>query len=213
MSKISAQRGKALEEHIRQQNDLLRQMKRAAVARSPDPVTIESKDRYGKVHGRPSYRELCDFIGTIKGGLAVMFDAKATTRKNFEFKMLEASKGGRDRSQRQLLAEFAAFGGVAFVYVRHHPDQIRHVDYLFPVDAEGIIAHERSRKSIPLTSPNTKQWQIRPGQTWFDKLREILTSAPKFEDDEAAAVETETSTEDAPEGPVIVEAGDENAGR
>jgi recombination protein U len=179
--------GNQFEAVIDQENDILRAQGYADVMHIPDPVKVLRRTKKGEVVGHMESKSTVDYAGTIKGGLAVAFDAKSTKNETrFEFKCLERKKG-KARSQREILATQAALGAIAFVYVKHQPDGIAAQRYyVFPVDAKGRIAgvSDDDRRSINFAHADL--YRLRPGETWFNAIVRLYGEA------NAPALENET---------------------
>lgn len=183
ISRDNKRKADALEADLVAQNDYLLKLGLADVEKVPDPVKITSR-RGGTVTGRTLARSTVDFTGVIKGGLAVAFDAKVTSHETrFDFSALESRpKSANARTQREILASYAAFGAAAFVYVRHECDIVRTREYLFPVEADGTVAGIRSKRSISFTNGEARPYLVGRDQTWYDKLRELMRRRRGIED-------------------------------
>lgn len=166
-----------LEADLVKECDLLRNLGLADVEKIPDPVKITQKYKDGSIKGRVLARSTVDFGGTIKGGLAVHFDAKVTTddsRWNFSCLDSKDTKGRKGRTQREFLADNARLGAASFVFLRHKPfmGHVRH--YMLPVDKDGVVAGITHRKSLSFTNGDAGPFLVKRNQTWFDKLKELM---------------------------------------
>lgn len=163
--RLDEQPGALWENEIRGVNKLLKGRGLANVVKMPDPVRIESRNQAtGKITGRTVTRKHVDFLGEIDGGRSVAFDAKSVdggTSWSLAKKYLD---------QWQFLTTKARFGAVAFFYVQLR-ERFRKRRFVFPVDADGLVAGVASRKDGYRKSVNYEQhaapFEVGQGDHWL----------------------------------------------
>lgn len=163
MGRRAQRAGAAFEQYLDAQHTLFERQGRACVAKVPTPVQITSA-RGRMIRGRKESKVWVDYTGVIRGGRAVAFDAKSTKAKSrFAFSLVSDFQRGK-------LATVAKLGGVAFLLVRRRQvdGTMRSHDYLFPVDADGVIADTTGRKSIRWDEADA--YRLAPQETWLDRV-------------------------------------------
>ena len=128
------------------------------------------RGRFECVHAKD---RTVDFEGVLKGGVAIRFDAKRTQDPDrFDFALVSDE-------QLERMANLAAMGGVAFLYVLHAPSPLaRRHRWLLPVsDMARIagVAHKRSRELLVNETRESVRWdalgeelEVKPSETWLD---------------------------------------------
>lgn len=115
-----ANRGMSLEAHVAEMHEIYAATGLARIDKQ-FPQTLPMKDgRWAKIIGRSTV----DYVGVLKGGRMVAFDAKDCREDKIELKRLQDH-------QRIYLDEVKALGGMAFVLVRF---EWQHV-YAVPIRA------------------------------------------------------------------------------
>jgi penicillin-binding protein-related factor A (putative recombinase) len=150
----SKARGNAWERQVEMECGTLRRAGLAKVAQIPDRVRVRKfNQKNGEITGSMLKASDVDFIGLLKGGRAVAFDAKRTkTISRFDFSLLGPE-------QVLSMRETVELGGVAFVYLsvdagQHKGEYVPARRYVIPVTASGLVGgrdyfDKKGRRSIP----------------------------------------------------------------
>lgn len=124
-----ANRGMAFEEQLKWQHALYQRQGIAKIDKQYIPSLPVKDGKWARVIGKSTV----DFVGEMRGGQHVAFDAKDCAGKRIELDRLQTH-------QMQHLEEIRALGGLAFVLVRFE----RRMVYIVPVEA-WRWAHEAHR--------------------------------------------------------------------
>lgn len=171
--------GNRWEEKVKQECEALEWSGQAKIHKLPDPVSIQDRGEGGKVLGYCMKREFADFSGTLKGGQAIVFEAKTTEEASrWPLKALR-DKGKRNdqKSQLEILTAHRRMGAIAFVYLEQRADHPTwNKRYLLPVLSNGTVAGYGSDvASIPFDEIG--RYELGKTQTFFDKLVELMRRA------------------------------------
>ena len=103
-------KGKAFEEYIEKACQNYSDRKIARIEKTPEPFHITKSKGGGKFEGHFEKAAQPDYKGTLQGGKAICFDAKATDTDRILLSVLS-------EEQADALAEHALLGGIAGVLV------------------------------------------------------------------------------------------------
>lgn len=150
--------GSAFESMVMMANDQYERRGFAFVTKTPNPWVVRRMG--GRIVTAVPTRSgrMVDFVGVMRGGTALAFDAKSTmVETRFDLKNI-----GPD--QVRFLHEYDQRGGIAFLLVEFK--QLREV-YLVPVEAlveywDEYIGH--GRKSIPYEDFQNRFEQVKQGR-------------------------------------------------
>lgn len=179
-SPSQAGRGKGFEEVLALGHKHYRRTRQAVVQKVPTPTTVMrrkqpdgSTEITGAFHAKKS---TVDFLGVLRDGRAVAFEAKSNQRKTmWPFDSIH-------QHQVDFLRDVADLGGLAFVLVEHLPDQ---AVYLIPA-AEMARRYEEAawrqgRASIP--AAELRQFARVPSSPgvpvdWLAAVQKLLRKEP-----------------------------------
>ena len=128
-----ANRGMAFEEQLKWQHAMYLRQGIAKMDKQYIPSLPVKDGKWAKVIGKSTV----DFVGELRGGLHVAFDAKDCAGKRIELERLETH-------QLEYLEETEAMGGLAFVLVRFEGQRV----WMIPAAAWrwAVEAHRAGRK-------------------------------------------------------------------
>jgi recombination protein U len=152
--------GATWEAYVRAENTHLARIGKALVVKVPEDLRPVRRLKDGHVQAVYAGKAYCDYMGTLQGGRAVTFDAKATlSETSFPFSNIADH-------QLEIMTTVARLGGIAFVYVLSGLQD----KYVLPVNADGVIAGVTDRKSFPFDEHFRKP----TGETWLDTLERLM---------------------------------------
>lgn len=167
----------------------------AKVEKLPDPVSIQQRALDGKVMGYTLKREFPDFMGTLKGGQGVVFEAKTTAEENrWPLAALrDKGKKGDQKSQLEILTAHRKMGAIAFVYLEQRADHATWTKrYLLPVKPDGTVAgYGPDYASIPFDEIG--RYELSRVENWFDKLSSLAREAAAAGSDEIRSSSVDVS--------------------
>lgn len=174
--KLTQQIGAFIELLVSRELTRLRNRGQANVWRRTPPLRVIGKgEDKGVLLAVQTGEDCVDFEGMLKGGRRVAFDAKHAAGPRFDFSCV------RD-GQIRYLAEIAAWGGVALLYVFRDGEPGRGMSrYVLPVDGAGRIAgvtHKRvppvlagdaqTRESARWDDLDSEGWRLGAGESWAE---------------------------------------------
>ena len=164
--KFAQQQAKALELELEQELERLARAGRMIGHKTPDPVKITSRGRGAQVSGRLTGRATLDFLGCMRGGRHVTFDAKFTTDRLLKLERLE-SRAASGLSQWDMLRSADQLGALAFVLARTYREGAhRPLDLLLPFPVLEAAA-AAGRRSVDLHAAELAPYRRHPAE-WLD---------------------------------------------
>lgn len=129
-------RGKFLETMVNNTNKLYKLKRIAVVDKIATPINYNTRTNKAFYEGKSTV----DFIGCLKGGRMIAFDAKQTKQKSLPFKNV-------GEHQEEYLRRVSGLGGIAFLLVYFETENV-----YYRLDIGDYVAFKNStdRKSIPL---------------------------------------------------------------
>ena len=125
-----------------------RQMGKADVEKVNTGIQVSGVTK-GVAHGRLRKHRFVDFHGVMPGGRAVAIEAKQTGQLNWSWSAVKPH-------QREILASYGGYGGVAFVYLWY-----RSAHYVVPWDRIGTGKFRPEEYADCL---------LGPGESWLDRV-------------------------------------------
>lgn len=77
--KINNAQGQCFENYLKSACEIYKSSERAMIEKTPEPFRVLEKHRDGKFTGRFTAHAQPDFLGTLKGGRSICFEAKYTS--------------------------------------------------------------------------------------------------------------------------------------
>ncbi len=149
-----ANRGQALEEFIIMANGQYRSRGVALVEKVPTEW-IPIRDQYGRIkNAKVEPKAPVDFFGNY-GGKPIAFDAKHTNDPRINFNRVEPH-------QAQILDDWAALGGIAFVFVGMAMQRF----FIVPWDfwRTGLdVYNKKKRPASFVIAKLSPEWEVKPG--------------------------------------------------
>jgi penicillin-binding protein-related factor A (putative recombinase) len=164
----SKKRGNTWEAEIAAENALLHAAGDARIKKAPDVFRVLGTLKSGRPDVVRARKSEPDFYGLCAGGRFVAFDAKRSTSKaRFGLPQI----GAKWWHQIEALAEIAALGGLAFLYVLIDSDDVfKRRRFVFPVTADEHVAGVDPRLERSIRLADATPYRVELGETWLDAV-------------------------------------------
>jgi recombination protein U len=180
-AQISNAQGHYLEGYLKAACEYYKQWKIAEVEQTPEPFRTTKTNRDGTFTGRFTSKAQPDFIGTLKGGKTIVFEAKYTSTDRIKQCVVTDTQEESLRNHHEMGAYAGVVAGVkeiiAFVpwevwetmkerYGRKHMTEADLEPYRVKFNGSALFLDYMHENKSDL-----QEWELRNGREWYSRIK------------------------------------------